>query len=1131
MKQKYTGFKRAAVCFFALLAVCLAGTALGEENFTLQCPGKDGRLLTQAGSVQVKSQIDGWISAAVYDSGGRLVQVERCAKTQDGYTFHLPGGIEDGTLKLFCWEGEKSIRPLCQSELYWVDTSVAVPGKKYSAVYLSSRWYRQDGQDGQLGTLDVLKRFMATGEKWGYISDAGQISSITNMGLTFQNAVNINVGDTPQTKAVLFDGTIAQAPWMSWGAKWSCVNNPFYVEAVETELRQSVENGVSEIQFDDWASNVACMNWGGCFCTYCMDGFREYLKEHLSEAQLEEYQISGIDSFDYKEYISETYPEVRTNEQYLQKRASIPLNEMFSSFQTESTRSFHKKEKAYLEENGVTYSHNVTNFGNSCTNPSTILCYDIFDAGLGETNTSALSPQAILTSGKINEALGKQYIYSPLPTEDNGDVIQTAIALCYATGQQILVPWDVWLEGDTRYFGTVEEYGKLFHFVRQYSWLFDDHKEKAKVGVIVNLDEVELTVLQQKCMDLAKEGISFRLLVSRRGEPSFSITQEDLKDLQVLIPLSDVEGLKEEEQQMIAASGLPMVEKIDRESYCQVEVEEDDVLLAVRYGVGQVVHLINESPYPMEQISLKVKNQKDGPVTYYSPGYDPVDLTPQRDGEWLSVTVPHLEKWGIVYIGEQEQFRTQSGWSAVNIGTWSAPSDTVQGFEIQTHGEGLGITTEGDTTGTQDRVGMIYKQTQAKPFESYAVQAIVEQTQAGAGVMLRQNPASNTRFMAAYLMDGYLNLSTREEENGAVKTKKIAPLSAPAFIKLEYDASTGWTRCYYGEDEEHTQSVLVSAGMKLDRPIAGMFATGAVSGKKTSNFSMPQITVWETEQAPEAFIAQAEKSEIEEGEKTKIDASCRMTDGSVIEDLNLHFTSSNEEILQVNRYGVVLGKKAGSAVVTVRATFGGVSVSAQVPITVTPWDPTVIQEDFEQGVSKEWQIRGESSQGGYYQVTQDEETKSRVLEIYDTVTENDLSLFQSMEAWDEVLTAQLDFKTKVDATGRAGAIVFYTYDAVGQFATSLLTSKDRFYTISDGETVTLCPLEQGKWYHISLKIDVEENLQTITIAAEDGQPYTWTGAFRNQVGNISGISIGGNVDAYGTKSFWDNITVLRQKKS
>ena len=253
----------------------------------------------------------------------------------------------------------------------------------------------------------------------------------------------------------------------------------------------------------------------------------------------------------------------------------------------------------------MTYSHNVTNFGNSCTNPSTILCYDIFDAGLGETNTSALSPQAILTSGKINEALGKQYIYSPLPTEDNGDVIQTAIALCYATGQQILVPWDVWLEGDTRYFGTVEEYGKLFHFVRQYSWLFDDHKEKAKVGVIVNLDEVELTVLQQKCMDLAKEGISFRLLVSRRGEPSFSITQEDLKDLQVLIPLSDVEGLKEEEQQMIAASGLPMVEKIDRESYCQVEVEEDDVLLAVRYGVGQVVHLINESHTPWNRFRLR----------------------------------------------------------------------------------------------------------------------------------------------------------------------------------------------------------------------------------------------------------------------------------------------------------------------------------------------------------------------------------------------------------------------------------------------------------------------------------------------------------------------------------------------
>ena len=116
MKQKYTGFKRAAVCFFALLAVCLAGTALGKKTLPFSVrertegyyPGRECTSKISNRRMDIRR---------CYDSGGRLVQVERCAKTQDGYTFHLPGGIEDGTLKLFCWEGEKSIRPLCQSEL------------------------------------------------------------------------------------------------------------------------------------------------------------------------------------------------------------------------------------------------------------------------------------------------------------------------------------------------------------------------------------------------------------------------------------------------------------------------------------------------------------------------------------------------------------------------------------------------------------------------------------------------------------------------------------------------------------------------------------------------------------------------------------------------------------------------------------------------------------------------------------------------------------------------------------------------------------------------------------------------------------------------------------------------------
>jgi hypothetical protein len=64
-------------------------------------------------------------------------------------------------------------------------------------------------------------------------------------------------------------------------------NNPLWREYLKAVIRIQVDAGVDGIQLDEAETPLTAMQYGGCFCRTCMDGFAEHLGFHYGEWLLE----------------------------------------------------------------------------------------------------------------------------------------------------------------------------------------------------------------------------------------------------------------------------------------------------------------------------------------------------------------------------------------------------------------------------------------------------------------------------------------------------------------------------------------------------------------------------------------------------------------------------------------------------------------------------------------------------------------------------------------------------------------------------------------------------------------------------------------------------------------------------
>jgi hypothetical protein len=95
-----------------------------------------------------------------------------------------------------------------------------------------------------------------------------------------------------------------------------CTNLHGWQEFTKEKIFKAIDWGADGIIIDDyegssrWTSGVTSgmggseNGPGGCFCSACEAGFREYLKDKYTSGELADFEISNIESFDYSEYLN-----------------------------------------------------------------------------------------------------------------------------------------------------------------------------------------------------------------------------------------------------------------------------------------------------------------------------------------------------------------------------------------------------------------------------------------------------------------------------------------------------------------------------------------------------------------------------------------------------------------------------------------------------------------------------------------------------------------------------------------------------------------------------------------------------------------------------------------------------------
>ena len=545
-----------------------------------------------------------------------------------------------------------------------------VPGFAHSDVCFSTRWGRDNA-------VEAIQAFRANRVVWVYTSDAEFVRSVHETGATIQGAIN----SVPRTEdlsayAIDLDGTKLVAPWMvnfnkEDPVKWGCSNQPAFREVVLKNARAALDAGVDWLQFDDGALLVSCHSWGGgCMCDRCMEAFRKHLAE-LPAEKLQELGIHALESFDYRKFLAETH-DIHDAAAYKQRRGKLPTTPVFTDWQHGSVRSYFTGLRAELDRHAgrrvpLSINHNLTQ-------PSQERGFlnDIVDFFLGETWSPELADLAICARAAL--ALGKHQIVSPFP--HNVADTRLSLAATYALGELYLVPWDVWMGPDKpRHFGTVEEYGDLYHFVRDSTELLDAHEAVGIVGVIVNTDRYDHGRTKAVVNRLLRAQVPFAFVLTGHKYYDLPVEAEALGRFSLLIRLDELDTYVETDREAIEAAGEEVAVLSVRQATQSVlsklaplEVWGPDDIYALPRVSGDpdsralICHLLNrnqagegEPIVPLRYLSIGLRRSaflgpKIAGATWHAPGRQPRALEMDELSGLTRLIIPELAEWGIAQI-------------------------------------------------------------------------------------------------------------------------------------------------------------------------------------------------------------------------------------------------------------------------------------------------------------------------------------------------------------------------------------------------------------------------------------------------------------------------------------------------
>jgi len=489
-----------------------------------------------------------------------------------------------------------------------------------------------------------------------------------------------------------FEGKPFIVPWL-WDHKhkdqpawWWCTNSPLYRKYLDSRLVETMKAEPDGLHIDDYTGTAGTVTWqSGCFCRYCLAGFRDYLEKNLSKEKLAELGIKDLAGFDYRQFLLDRGVEPK---EYNRRRAGLPLAAEFYDFQVKENNAFvagYRQRAEELRGKPLTLCVN-----SGLTSPDTLVIaphLSYFCCEMGHNAAGRTVPKHPIYIYKLADGL-RRPVTSTASGQDWAYVmehnlpclVRTWVALSYAYGHNLMAPHRQWCytqeKGTHWYTGPTEEYAWLYRFVRQNARLLDRYEAVAPVAVVYDnaARRRGRGNIEPICTALAEQNVPFTVVVAGDEWLDYRLEGDRLARFKaVVVPAElDMDQPQRELLEQVKRDGRLIVwpdpAGLARLVPPPVVVEgSGDVMVVPRAIPGDeqapaVVHLLNrrydgEKDAMVPQKEIKVRLRRDlfagrefTKATLHAPRAEPVVLEVTSDGDYTTVKVPELGLWGIVEL-------------------------------------------------------------------------------------------------------------------------------------------------------------------------------------------------------------------------------------------------------------------------------------------------------------------------------------------------------------------------------------------------------------------------------------------------------------------------------------------------
>jgi hypothetical protein len=408
-------------------------------------------------------------------------------------------------------------------------------------------------------SLRMIQAFHVTRLEWTYQLDAAFVQKLKAMGLTVGGAIEDDPGSRSRLGRVTGqDGTFVTHKWFPKDRLVGCANAPEFRAAWLEEARRSIDAGADLMQQDD-PQMALRTDPPLCYCRYCQEAFAKYRATHGPAASYEDFQKESILEFH---------------------------------------RDMHRALDAYAGRH-IPFSHNGA-AGLSAKGDWVAPAFDFVNVEIEGKNTEPASFLPIVAAAR-----GTPLVFSH--RERDVDRNRRFLALTYATGAWMMLPWDVYMPGNQpRYFGAAADYGDLSGFIRASKTYLDGY-EAASSSISDGPTEDH---------SLAIESGSGNVFALARARPGMT-------GAPVIIHIVDY-----------AAEPQPLILKVR----------------AASLGLANVgVRLRAPKPYDAAQHARAQETQDFSSLASETP------MTFAAENGWLRLSVPAPHPWEILVIFSRQQ--------------------------------------------------------------------------------------------------------------------------------------------------------------------------------------------------------------------------------------------------------------------------------------------------------------------------------------------------------------------------------------------------------------------------------------------------------------------------------------------